>query len=100
VFGNPLVAAALGALLGALLTFVSHRASAFVTPNDPMRGMAIYGFFMIARMLSSLLALGVYFVAAPDGLAPFGFALGLSFIAGLAFEAVKVSRLDTSRTSA
>lgn len=100
LFGHPLVAAALGALLGGLLTFVCHRASSLVTPADPMRGMVMYGAIMIARMTFALLALAVYFIAARDGLVPFGFALGFSFVLGLFYEAVKASGMHTSRTSA
>lgn len=100
MLGNPIVAAALGALLGVLLTRVSRRASAVVTPDDPMRGVAIYGAIMIGRLLTAVLALAVFYLAAPDGLAPFGLALGLSFIAGLGFEAVKASRIPTSHTPA
>jgi drug/metabolite transporter (DMT)-like permease len=94
------VAAALGALLGALLTVVSRRASRFVTPDDPMRGFAIYGAFMLARMIAAFVSLGIYYLAVPEGLPPFGLALGVSFIAGLGYEAVKASRLNTSHTSA
>lgn len=100
MLGNPVIAAALGALLGVLLTLVSRRASHFVTPDDPMRGVAIYGVFMVARMFAAVAALGVYYLALPEGLAPFGLALGLSFIAGLCLEAVKATRLNTSHTSA
>jgi len=100
LFGHPLVAAALGALLGVLLTFVSRRSSALVTPRDPFRGMAIYGIFMLARMTFAILALALYYVAARDGLAPFGFALGISFVAGLVYEAVKASRPHAFHTLA
>lgn len=100
MFGNPIVAAALGALFGGLLTLVSRRASAVVTPDDPMRGVAIYGAIMIGRLFTAVIALAAFYLAAPDGLAPFGLALGVSFIAGLGFEAVKASRLNTSHTSA
>ena len=100
MFGNPVVAVALGALLGVLFTFISHRASGFVTPRDPMRGVAFYGAIMVARMITAVAALGIYFISARDGLAPFGMALGLSFIAGLGFEAVKASRIPTSHTPA
>ena len=78
-------------LLGVLLTFVSRRSSAFVTPRDPFRGMAVYGAFMLARMLFAILALALYYVAAREGLVPFGLALGISFVAGLVFEAVRLS---------
>ena len=100
LLGHPLVAAALGALLGVLFTFISHRASGFVTPRDPMLGVAFYGAIMVARMIIAVAALWFYFLVALNGLAPFGFALGLSFIAGLGFEAVKASRIPTSHTPA
>ena len=100
LFGHPLVAAALGALLGVVLTFISHRASTFVSPRDPSRGMAVYGALMIARMTLALVTLGIFAIAAPTGLVPFGFALGVSFIAGLGFEAVKASDKHVSHTSA
>lgn len=100
LLGHPLVAAALGALLGVLFTLISHRASGFVTPRDPMRGMAVYGAVMLARMTLAIGSLGVLATVAPAALAPFGFALGLSFIAGLGFEALKASRIPTSHTPA
>jgi len=100
LFGYPVVAVALGALLGVLLTFVSHRASAYVTPRDPMRGLAVVIAMTGARFALALSALAAYSIFAHDGLAPFGFALGTSFIAGLGFEAVKASRLSASHTSA
>lgn len=100
MFGYPVVAVALGALLGVLLTFVSHRASAYVTPRDPMRGLAVVIAMTGARFALALSALAAYSIFAHDGLAPFGFALGTSFIAGLGFEAVKASRLSASHTSA
>lgn len=95
-----MVAAALGALFGVLLTVISRRASRLVTPDDPARGFAIYGAIMVARMFVVVAALGIFYLVAPDGLAPFGMALGVSFIAGLAYEAVKASRLNASHTSA
>ncbi len=100
LFGHPGIAVALGALLGGLLTFVSHRASSLVTPFDPMRGMVMYGAIMLARMTVALMALGLYFLAAPAGLTAFGVALGFSFVLGLFYEAAKASGLHLSRTSA
>ncbi|MBN2248668.1 MAG: hypothetical protein JW733_08205 [Coriobacteriia bacterium] len=100
LFGHPMAAAALGVLLGAVLTLASERAASFVTPQDPFRGIAIVAVMTGARLVVALLALGVYSVFARDGLAPFGFALGVSFIVGLALEAVKASRLSASHTSA
>ena len=100
LFGHPMAAVALGALLGAALTLASERAASFVTPKDPFRGVAIVAVMTGARLLVALLALGAYSLFAPDGLAPFGFALGVSFIVGLALEAVKASRPNVSHTSA
>lgn len=87
-------------LLGGLLTFVTHRSSALVTPADPFRGMVKYGALMFARMTFALVALAVYYVAARDGLAPFGVALGISFVVGLVVEAVRASCPNISHTSA
>ena len=100
LFVHPALAAALGALLGVLLTFVSERAAAFVTPADPMRGLAMVAVMMGARFMLSLLALSAYYFFARDGLVPFGFALAISFVAGLAFEAVRVSWPHVPHTSA
>ena len=100
LFGNPLVAAALGALLGAVLTFMSHRAAAFVTSEDPMRGLAIVAAMMGVRFVIAIAALGAYFLFARAGLVPFGIALSFSFVAGLAFEAVKLSDFRTFHTPA
>jgi hypothetical protein len=94
-----LVAAALGALLGAFLTFVSHRAASHITPEDPMRGLAVVALMMGARFMIALTALGAYFIFARDGLIAFGPALALSFVAGLAFEAVRASSPRVSHTS-
>ena len=100
LLGHPVVAMALGALFGAALTLVSERAASFVTPQDPFRGFAIVAVMTGARLLAALIALGAYSLLAREGLAPFGFALGISFIAGLALEAVKVSRHNATHTSA
>ena len=99
LFGHPLVAATLGLMLGVLLTFVSHRAVTFVTPEDPMRGLAVVAAMMGARFLVVLLALGAYFVFARDGLSVFGLTLAFSFVAGLGFEAVRMSRPRASHAS-
>ena len=100
LLGHPVVAAALGARLGVLLTLVSRRASRLVTPADPMRGFAIYGAVMVGRMFAALATLGILYLVAPDGLAPFSLSLGVSFIAGLGYEAVRASRFNASHTSA
>lgn len=100
LLGHPLVAATLGLLLGVFLTFVSHRAVSFVTPEDPMRGLAVVAGAMGARFLIALTALGAYFLFARAGLEPFGLALAFSFVAGLMFEAVRVSRSHAPHMSA
>ena len=100
MFGHPVAAAALGVLLGAVLTIASERAASFVTPEDPFRGVAIVAVMTGVRLLVALIALAAYSFFARDGLVPFGFALGISFIAGLAFEAVRASRPSVSHTSA
>jgi len=100
VLGHPVVAVALGALLGVVLTLVAERAASFVTPENPSRGFAVVALATGARMIAALAALAAYFVFAPGGLAPFGLALGLSFIAGLAVEAGRASRLNTTHPSA
>jgi len=94
------VAAALGALLGVALTVISHRAASRVTPADPMHGLAVVALAMGARFLIVIAALGAYLVFARDGLVVFGPALALSFVAGLAFEAVRVSNPHAPHTSA
>jgi hypothetical protein len=71
-----------------------------VTPEDPSRGFAVVALATGARMVIALAALAAYFVFAPGGLAPFGLALGLSFIAGLAVEAGRASRLNTTHPPA
>ena len=100
LLGHPLVAVTLGMALGVVLTLVSERAVAFVTPEDPMRGLAIVGVMMGLRLALALAALAAYFLFARDGLAAFGLTLGLSFVAGLAFEAVRMSHPRASGTSA
>ncbi|MBN2847837.1 MAG: hypothetical protein JXP72_05220 [Coriobacteriia bacterium] len=100
LLGHPLVAVTLGITLGVVLALVSERAVAFVTPDDPMRGLAIVGVMMGLRFTLALAALAAYFVFARDGLPAFGLALGLSFVAGLAFEAVRMSHPRASHTSA
>jgi len=100
LFGHPVAAATLGVLLGAVLTIASERAASFVIPEDPFRGVAIVAVMTGVRLLVAVLALAAYSVFARDGLAPFGLALGVSFVVGLALEAVKASRLNASHTSA
>lgn len=100
LLGHPVVAMALGALLGAALTFVSERAASFVTPQDPLRGFAIVVGLTAARLAVAGVALASYSFFVPAGLVPFGFALGVSFIAGLVVEAVRVSLRNALHTSA
>jgi len=100
VLGHPLVAVALGVLLGVVLTLVAERAASFVTPENPSRGLTIVALATGVRMVMALAALGAYFVSAPSGLPVFGFTLGVTFIAGLALEAVRASRIDAPHTSA
>lgn len=95
-----MVAAALGALLGVLLMVVSHWAVAFVTPEDPMRGLLIVGMMMGARFALALGALAAFYFFAPRGLAPFGILLAVSFVVGLFFEAVRLSGPRATRTTA
>lgn len=99
LFGNPLIAAALGVLLGVSLMVVSHRAVRFVTPGDPMRGMAVVGVLMGARFMVVLAGLAVFYFSAPKGLAPFGIALVFSFVAGLFAEAFRLTAPHAPRTS-
>ena len=99
LFGHPMVAAALGALLGVLLTFISRRAASYVTPADPMRGMAVVGVMMGVRFLLALAALAAYYSFVPDGLVAFGLALAISFVVGLMFEAAKLSFVRATHTS-
>lgn len=100
LFGHPVAAVALGVLLGAVLTLASERAASFVTPQDPFRGVAIVAVMTGARLLIAVVALAAYSTFAREGLASFGFALGISFVVGLALEAVKASRLSAPHTSA
>lgn len=97
---HPALAAALGALLGAVLTLVAERAVRLVTPIEPFRGMVLVTLLMGARFSLAALALASFYLFAREGLAPFGIALGVSFIAGLTAEAVRVSRPHLSHTSA
>lgn len=100
LFVNPVLAAALGVLLGAVLTLVAERAVRVVTPADPFRGMVLVTLLMGARFTVAAAALAAYYSFARDGLAPFGIALSFSFVAGLVFEAVRVSRPHVPHTSA
>jgi len=97
---QPLVAVALGALLGVLLTFISQRAVSFMTPEDPMRGLAVVAAVMGARFAIAIAALAAYSASAPGALVFFGPALALSFVVGLVFEAARASWPHESRTSA
>ncbi|MHB8761870.1 MAG: hypothetical protein ACYC6J_05715 [Coriobacteriia bacterium] len=99
LFVLPAVAAALGALLGLLLTFISRRATAHVTPGDAERGMAIVAVMMGLRMIVVIAALAAYFFLARAGFLYFGIALIVAFMAGLAYEAVKTTRSNTTDTS-
>jgi hypothetical protein len=95
-----LVAAALGLLLGVLLTLVSTRAASFVTPEDPARGFAIVALMMGVRFVLAILALLAYTLVAPERLIVFGSALVVAFLVGLVAEALKMSRTNVPRTSA
>jgi apolipoprotein N-acyltransferase len=100
LLGHPLAAATLGLTLGVFLTYVSHRAVTFVTPEDPMRGLAVVAGMMGARFVAVLVALVVYYVFARAGLVYFGLVLAVSFVAGLMLEAVRMSSVRSSHTSA
>jgi hypothetical protein len=100
LIGQPVIAAALGVALGATLTFVAERAVRLVTPADPFRGMVLVTLLMGARFMIAALALALFYRFAHQGLAPFGIALGVSFVAGLSLEAVRISRPHLSHTSA
>ena len=91
-FESPLAAAALGLLLGGASTLVSLWASRLVTPEDPTRGFVFVVGLMIIRLTVIIGALAAYFFFARRGLAPFAFAVVISFIGGLVIEAVKLSR--------
>jgi hypothetical protein len=100
VLGHPLVAVTLGTLLGVVLTLVSERAVASVTPVDPTRGVAIVAAMMGARFALALAALAGYYYFVREGLVTFGLMLVASFLIGLAVEAARMSRTNASRTSA
>lgn len=100
MLGHPLVAATLGILLGVLLTLLSHRAVTFVTPEDPLKGLRVVAVMMGVRFLIALVALGIYYFFAQDGLAAFGISLAVSFVIGLMVEAMRMTRLRASGTSA
>ncbi len=100
LLGHPLVAAALGIVLGVLLTLVSMRAASFVTPEDPARGFAIVALMMGVRFGLAILALFAYTFIAPGSLIVFGSALVVAFLVGLVAEALKMSRTNVPRTSA
>ncbi|MBN1192340.1 MAG: hypothetical protein JXA36_01410 [Coriobacteriia bacterium] len=99
LLAHPVIAAALGALLGVFMTLISRRASHLITPADPIKGFALVAAMMGLRFFLALVALTLYFLFAPDGLPVFGFVLGTSFIAGLGYEAVRVSCVRTTHTS-
>lgn len=88
-FGNPYLAAALGALLGVSLMVVSHKAVRLVTPDEPMQGVVIVGALMVARFMVVIAALAVFYFFARSGLAGFGIALAGSFVVGLFVEAFR-----------
>lgn len=100
MLGHLWVAIALGVVLGVFLTLLSERAVGFVTPQDPMRGLAVVSVMMGVRFLAALAALTVYYVFARDGLAAFGVSLALSFVVGLTFESAKMTRIRTTSSSA
>jgi hypothetical protein len=95
-----MVAATLGIVLGVLLTLLSERAVTHVTPDDPMRGLAVVSVMMGVRFLIALIALVVYYVFAHDGLTVFGISLALSFVTGLMLESARLTRIRTTGTSA
>ena len=95
-----MVAATLGIMLGVLLTLLSERAVTHVTPDDPMRGLAMVSVMMGVRFGLAILTLGLFYFFARDGLAPFGIALALAFIAGLMLETVRMLRTRTPETPA
>lgn len=100
LFGHPVVAVALGALLGVVLTIVAERAASSVTPGNPFRGLAIVIVMTGVRLTGAVIALAAYSYFAPAGLVPFGFTLGVSFVAGLGIEALRISLRNATHMSA
>ncbi len=95
-----MVAVALGALLGAVLTIVAERAASSVTPDNPFRGLAIVITMTGVRLTGAVIALAAYSHFAPAGLVPFGFTLGVSFVVGLGVEALRISLRNATHMSA
>jgi hypothetical protein len=95
-----LVAAALGTALGVCLTLLSHRSISHVTPENPLKGVALVGLFMAGRFVIAVAALAAYGLFVRSGLVPFGLALTLSFVVGLGYEAFTGSGTGAPRTAA
>lgn len=87
----------LGAVFGVGSLLVARSSSKLVTPDDATLGLAKLAVVSSARMLVVMAALAAYFFVARPGFVPFAVTLVSSFLATLAYEALKVSTATRGR---
>lgn len=93
-FANPILAAALGLVLGVGLLVVSRASVRLMTPDDPGLGLAKVAVTMVIRMAVVVAALIAYYVWARPGLVPFGAALVAGFFVMVTVELFTLSRVS------
>jgi hypothetical protein len=91
LLGNPVLAAFLGAAVGVGSFLLARAASRLVTPQDPFLGFAKVALVSLGRMLAIIVALAACFAFARPGFPAFAFALIVSFMGTLGFEAFRAS---------
>lgn len=88
----PVVAAALGIILGIGLVVVSRVSSRLVTPDDPALGFTKVAMVLFVRMVVAFGALALFYFFARRGFVVFGIALVSAFMCALVFEAFRASK--------
>ena len=90
--GAPLVAAALGALLGVVLLLSSRRAYAHVDPADPTGSYFAIIYPMVLRFTVVIIAMVVYYTLMRDAMLYFSVGLLGGFLIAANVELVRYAR--------
>lgn len=97
LFANPLVAASLGVVFGALLIVVARWASRLVKPEDPTIGFAQVAMISFGRLMFALAAMVLFYIFARKGFIAFSVSLIVTFMCALAYEAFRASHTLSSK---
>jgi hypothetical protein len=93
VLSSPGVAIALGIAAGILCLVASRFSAGVMRPGHPAMGMALTVFLLLARLVFSAAALGLYHALAPQGFTAFGCAYIGGFLVAYNYELLQFSGL-------